>query len=193
MTEETPLDLRSLGSVDSPEVVSAALRRFRRRIFSTGAVVLLAAASLVGGILWAVVTTRTLEERIDEAVGKNVGAVFERSGATVVLTRVAEVETSLGLSFVVARSSEPADELFVRVPQAREFDTTGEGGIREVHLLVPPTEDGLVQATLVSHEDCIAESGGSCESPGDPIGTFTIDLAALDVPQEIWKEGNDDD
>lgn len=190
---ETPLDLRSLGAVDSPEVVSSALRRFRRRVFSTGAVVFLAAASLVGGILWAVVTNRTLEERITQAPGRNVGAVFEPSGATVVLTRAADVDSSLGLSFLVARSSESTTSLFIRIPGAREFDTAGGGGVREVHLLVPPSQDGIVRATLISQEGCVGRSDGSCSSPGEPIGTFTIDLDELDVPQQIWEEGNDDE
>lgn len=190
---ETPLDLRSLGVVDSPEVVSRAFRRFRRRVFSTGAVVLLASASLLGGILWGVVMNRTLEERIARAPGMNVGAVFERAGATVVVTRVAEVDSSLGLSFLVARSSATTASLFIRIPGARDFDTSGGGGVREVHLLVPQSEDGIIHATLISQEDCVAALSGSCRSPGDPIGTFTIDLNELNVPQRIWKEGNDDD
>lgn len=190
---EAPLDLRSLGAVDSPEVVSSALRRFRRRVFSTGAVVFLAAASLLGGILWAVVTTRTLEERIAGGPGTNVGAVFNSAGATVVLTRVADVDSSLGLSFLVARSSDRTGSLLIRIADAREFDTTGGGGVHEVHLLVPPSGDGIIRATLLSYEDCTAQFAASCSSPGDPSGTFAIDLEELDVPQEIWKEGNDDD
>ncbi len=37
MTDESPLDLRSLGDVESPEVVRAALRRFRRNALRTAA------------------------------------------------------------------------------------------------------------------------------------------------------------
>ncbi|HVF52345.1 MAG TPA: hypothetical protein VNC78_01935 [Actinomycetota bacterium] len=130
----------------------------------------------------------SLEERIAQAPGTNAGAIFERAGATVVLTRVADVDSSVGLSFLIARSSEPTDSLFVQVPGAREFDTSGGGGVREVHLLVSPTEGGIFRATLLSYDDCVADPGGSCRSPRRSIGTFTIDLDALEVPQAIWEE-----
>jgi len=122
--------------------------------------------------------------------GTNVGAVFERGGATVVLKRVARLESSVGLSFVVARSSEPAGRLFLQVPGAREFDTGGGGGIREIHLLAPLTDEGVISATLVSQERCPPKPDSVCTSPGNPIGSFSIDLEELRVPSAIWEEGS---
>ncbi len=188
MNHEQPLDLRSLARVESPEVVSAAVRRFRRRIFSTGAVVLLAAAALVVGILWAVVVNRTLEERIEESPGRNIGAVYERAEFTVVLTRVAQVDSGLGLAFVIASAEERGDA-FLRLDGIREFDERGGGGTREIYLVVGPPDDARIDATLMLQQGCDPDPEGFCQTRPESIGTFTIDLQELGVPEELWKEG----
>lgn len=187
MNQEKPLDLRFLAEVESPEAVSIALRRFRRRIFSTGAVVLIAAFSLLTAMAWTVLFDRTLEERIEDAPGAYVGEVYDVSGATIVLTRVGQLGSGLGLSFTVADQTSRA-LLDITVADAREFDESGGPGAREVHLVVPQTDSGVVDAVLWAQRACEPNADGYCVS-SERIGSFQVNLKDL-VPERVWKEGS---
>lgn len=188
MSEEYPLDLRGLAEVDAPEVVRGALRRFRRRLLGTGAVVLLAALSLVGGILWAVALNRTLAEQIDEAPGAFVGAVYERDGITTVLKRAARLDDGLGLSLLLAApDSRATDNFFYRIDGLRNFDEAGGTSAQEFYLLVPPPEDGRVEVSLRLQRDCNPPGKGFCRAESRRVTDFTVDLIRLGVPEDIWR------
>lgn len=183
MNQQEPLDLRSLATVDSPELVSGALRRFRRRIFSTGAVVLVAALGLTIGIVRATIVHQTLEERIERSPGRAVGVVYREGGATVVLTRVADVDSGLGLSFVVASSDTDRGRFALRLEDVREFDLVP--GSPELHFVVGPPADRTIEATVVEEDSCRPSPDGSCVAESRTLGTFSIDLEEIRVPGEL--------
>lgn len=188
MNQSYPPDLRSLADVDSPEVLTTAVRRFRRRLLSTGAAVLVAALALAGGIAWAVVGDRTLGERIDDAPGASVGAIYRSDNATTVLTSVARLDDGLGLTFLIAApGSRPGDHYSVRTAGSRDFDAAGGRRAQEIHLLVPPPDDGRLEARLTVQHGCDPDPSGFCRAKPQPVDRFTIDLMELDVPEAVWS------
>jgi hypothetical protein len=189
MTGEIPLDLRSLANVESPEVVQSALRRFRRRVLSTGALVLLAAVGLVGGILWTAVFHQTLEERISEAPGAWVGAVYEGRDTTTVLKRVARLEDGVGLNLLLAApEAQPRDEHFYRIAGTREFDEAGSTRAHDFYLVVPPPEDGRINVSLVRQRGCRPDAEGFCRAKPVRVERFVIDLVTQGVPEDVWAQ-----
>lgn len=188
MAEERTMDLSSLGDVVPPDAVASALRRFRRRVFTTGALVALSALSLAGGILWATVFQRTLAERIEAAPGAYVGAVFSERDAFTVLERVARLDEGVGLHLHVATpNAPPRAEYWFRLPGVREFDLSSSGKVHDFYLVIPPQSEPF-DAVLQLQGDCGAgPSHGRC-SAARPVHTITIDLEALGVREDLWKE-----
>lgn len=101
MTDETPVDLRSLADVDSPEVVHEALVRFRRRAISRYLWVGLAALLFGTAVLWGTTPT-TLADRVDGAdVVVNIERVWRVDGVNIALDRIADLGDTKGLHFLV--------------------------------------------------------------------------------------------
>ena len=100
MSDETPLDLRSLADVDSPEVAREALRTFRRRLWTRYLWIGLAIA-LGAVVLFVGSRPSNLREEMEAA---NVRAFPERvwrvPGATIALEEVADLGDAMGLHFV---------------------------------------------------------------------------------------------
>ena len=189
MNPEDALDLRALADVEAPHVVQGALRRFRRKIFTTGALVLIAAASLVGGILWATVLSQTLPERIADGIGADVGAVYAADDVTVILQRVTALEEGLGLHFLIAApEAPPGTTHFLRAPDIRTFDDRGGAKVQQVFLTIAAPDDGRISMRLLRDEGCHPPPGGGfCRSDPEPVSTFVVDLSDLNVPRGIWR------
>ncbi len=99
--EQVPLDLRTLADVDSPEVVRAALRTFRRRIVTRYVWLGVGALVLVAAVMWGR-TPSTLQQRIDGANAAVVPeAVWHVPGGTVALDRVVDLGDTVGLHLIV--------------------------------------------------------------------------------------------
>jgi hypothetical protein len=181
---ERPLDLSSLADVHAPEVVHQALRRFRRRFFGTGAVVLLAALALVGGFLWATVINQTTEDKVEESPGVRPGTVYEVEGNVVLLEKVAETDDGLGLKFVLATpDAEGNDHYTLNHPEIREFNGTGGPTIKTLWIVVAPPSQPRFEMELTLQQGCNPDQSGFCRNHPETIGSFTVDLEQLDVPQ----------
>lgn len=191
MNPEETLDLRSLAEVDSPAVVKGALRRFRRKVITTGALVLLAIACLAGGIVWAMVTGKTLGEQIDSAPGAGIGTVYSEENVTIVLRRVARLDEGLGLHLLVAApEARPGQQHFFRTEGIRNGDFRGGSKTGDAYLVIPPSEDGLIEMRLLRRHGCDPPpEGGLCRSEPELLFSFDIDLVALGVPENIWSDG----
>ena len=184
-----PLDLRSLGQVESPEVVRAALQRFRRRTLIRAAVVLAA----LGFVVWFRgfgPGAPSLTDRIESARGRQVGAVFHIGEATVILDRVADLGATTGLEWTVADpQAGQQDELFLVYPRPlANFAESGFGPSTRLsdELRVPVS--GRLRLRLVRSLVCTPAAGrNSCAAPQRTLGRFTLDLADLGVPRELWR------
>jgi hypothetical protein len=183
VTDHPPLDLRTLADVESPEVVKSALRRFRRKLFATGAAVLVAGIFLVSAIVWATLD-RGVAERIEEAPGAYPGAVYEINGATVVLTKVADLGGTLGLHLLLAAPHAPATDGFFLSTTFSDFDQMSREGVTDAWLEVEPPENRRLE--VVIQRDCVRpEASGRCPSSSDPLGRFTIDLNQFALPPDL--------
>lgn len=183
-----PLDLRSLAEVDEPEVVRAALRRFRRRTLVRGAAILLLVAVIVG-LRVAGPWRATLAERIERAPGVQVGAAWRVGRATVVLVRAADLGRDAGLHFLVVDPSARAFEDYSIgfSPPPSEFAFRGEGRAVEEWDRIQVPSSGVLVATLWFTPECRATAEHGCESRSVRAGTFTIDLPALGVPTWVLR------
>jgi hypothetical protein len=180
---EAPLDLRALGEVESPEVVSDALRRFRRRTLIRTLWVVPVIAIVVG-LRVAGPWKPTLADRIHDAGGVQVGAVYEAGEATVILERVADLGKTAGLAFVVAdpaASNFDAVSLQSNAPLSEvRFDGEGRSTVVDFGMRVPAS--GRMTFTVV--RSVCPPQGGLC--PQNELGSFVVDLSALRVPRSLW-------
>lgn len=85
MSETPPLDLRTLADVDSPELVSAALARFRRRAFWSVALMVLIGALIVLALLF--FGPKGPRAHVLSTGGVATIGVFQVDAATIVLVR----------------------------------------------------------------------------------------------------------
>ena len=191
MNPEDALDLRALADVESPHVVQGALRRFRRKVFTTGALVLLAVACLAGGVVWATVFYQTSAERIESAPGAVVGAVYSDEDVTVILRRVARIDDGLALHlFVAAPDATPDVRHFVRTQGIRYADYVGPPKANDIYLVITPPELGRIEMRLFRQRGCDAPPGGGlCRNTPKLVFPLDVDLTALDVPESIWSNG----
>jgi len=181
---DRPLDLSGLADVHSPEVVHQALRRFRRRFIGTGAVVLLAALALVGGVLWATVINQTTTDKIEESPGVSPGTVYEVEGNVALLEKVAETDDGLGLKFVLATPGADGDDhYFLSLPEVREFNESGEAKFKTLWLVIAPPAQPRFEVDLTLQQGCNPDQSGFCRNHPERIGSFTVDLEQLDVPE----------
>lgn len=211
MTEEMPFDLRSLGDVESPEVVRSALRRFRRRTLRT-VLAVLAVGALAATIVVAVRRDPlAIDRAIVNAPGIDISASYQSGGVTLALVRVADLRYQAGFRFVViapeVRGMEPFVDIQVAgLGQGKEtrtdgsilnvwsgFDVPADGRFEVIYKQVPKCEkkEDLGGGIFT----CTKFETGPVDSPGaDPFGDievarFQIDLRALGVPERIWLKG----
>jgi hypothetical protein len=173
MTDQPPLDLRSLGEVDEPEVVRAALRTFRRRLWTRyvwiGLAIVVAAVTLVVGG-----RPSNLKEEVEAAntITYPGDAVWRVGGSSVALEEVADLGETMGLHFVV-------------VPDPGEAPPTlwVEG---MTHSMGWNTYDTYVEASKTDDPRLTVTYGRACVPLCETQQSFTIDLRELDVPLSIW-------
>ena len=191
MNPDESLDLRSLADVESPAIVQGALRRFRRKIFTTGALVLLSFLCLTGGIIGATVLHKTLAERIQTTAGVEPGAVYSNEEVTLILRRVVRLDEGLGLHFLLAAPESQRNAThFLRTEGIRDGEVRGAPKAKELYLVVAPPPEGRVDMRLFERNGCDAPPGGGlCRSKPNLVLSFEVDLTALDVPESIWRSG----
>ena len=191
MNHEESLDLSSLADVESPAVVQGAMRRFRRKIFTTGALVLLSFLCLTGGIIGATVLNKDLDERIEAGAGVEPGAVYSTADVTLVLRRVARLDEGLGLHFVLAAPESRGNTThFLRTEGIRDGQVRGAARTKDLYLVVPPPESGRIDLRLFERHGCDPPPGGGlCRSKPKVVFSLEVDLTALEVPESIWRDG----
>lgn len=170
------IDLRSLGDVDSPEVVSSALARFRRRMLvrSVWAVAVVAAVA----VFWFEAThADDLRQRIERADSTLTNAVYVAGDSRIAIDRVADLGDTVGLHLVAlpapgagAGSGPRGPELRIDGSVLRESTGAFDRWIE----IEPPT-DGAVSVRVL---------GPGCSGSGCDI---EIDLGALGVPTTTWR------
>ena len=180
MDDQAPLNLRSLADVESPEVVSSALRQFRRRIVRRNLWIALLVVSAVGAFLYGK-TPRSLPDRISHASETTFpNAVWHRPGATVQLRSVSNLGDTTGLTFVVigdphgvdGSKSQPAEVVEVVPRPVIAADGTSAP---TQYFEIPRSSTGIITIEL--------------QMPNTPSlnTTFTVDLRALHVPPSEWR------
>jgi hypothetical protein len=190
MNDEAPLDLRSLAEVDSPEVVSAALRRWRRRFLTTGGIVLAAAVVFIAALVWAVLD-KSPRERIETAAGIRPGLVFEVGDTTIVVRKIADLGDDIGIALVLAAPDAADGVRHYLSTSLSDLDMEDDERATEAWFLLDPPEDGRIEVAVDRERDCALtdEEASPCRSQSRRIGTFVIDLETLDVDRSIWEKG----
>jgi len=200
---EQPLDLRSLGDIDSPEVVRVALKRFRRRALRSVAWLLLGAAAIASFVV-ADATQRTLGERIEAAPGTTAGAVYRVEGMTATLEQIADLGQVTGFHLIVAvpgtgPQTNTGQSLYeVEVPRATDVLLERSRSIRLFHLWFSLRVPSDGRISLPVKLDCsplaFANPDGerACAVLRGPeierlVGTIDIDLNELGIPASIWR------
>ena len=171
------LDLRGLGDVDSPQVVSAALAEFRRRVWTRSTWVL-AVMATVAALWFQIARPDDLRQRIDRADGVLTNAVYTAGEAQVGLSKVADLGETVGLELTALPSPGSSADGAPRGPELRVADTEGheQTGAFDQWFEIRPPGDGVVRLRVL---------GSGCPDPaGCPI---EIDLGALGVPASTWR------
>lgn len=193
MTDESPVDLRTLEPADAPDLVGPAVRRFRWRVvlFTVVTVVVVSAlsawlaATLVSKDSPGYVESRTTPER---AAILNAPGICRTPSFTVGSTEVALIGTATlpnggtALHFIVhgdkpltERRDLPDGDSFARFTTIRaSVGGSSVGGVEaqpgadwgEAFMQVPANARGPLEMTITG--------------PDQEIGTFTIDLATLE-------------
>ncbi len=175
MSDETPLDLRSLADVESPEVVREALRTFRRRLWTRylwiGLAIVLGAVTLVVGN-----RPSNLREEMERADVRSAPAspVWHVGGLSIALAEVADLGDSTGLHFVV-------------LPDAGSNASIWVGGSTyamawgdyDTYAKVPKGTNGTIEVT-------VGPSG--CVPTCPKQESFAINLRKLRIPANVWRE-----
>lgn len=190
MSDDRIMDLSSLGEVTSPDVVRGAFRRFRRRVFTTGALVAVSALSLAGALLWATVFHRTIDEKIVDSPGATLGVVVTEGDVVTIVERVARIDDGLGIHLYQAAADAPrrADYSY-RLSGIRYAEKFGTAKLGNHYVVIAPPADGVVHGVLRVQDGCRPPPGGGfCTEKPEPLETFTIDLAQLGVPEDVWEE-----
>jgi len=180
MSATPPLDLGSLGDVDSPEVVKQALRTFRRRTLRS-TIWVLVVALMLGIPLVNQLFSKSTMERITTADGYDAGTVYRSRGVTVVLIRVADLGERTGIHLVAtADGVEGNPFVFVQIQNEYYPATfrTGTDRMVEAWYEVTVPSDGKLNLRVEAH-------GGNEEPERD----FVIDLNAAGVPERLWRKG----
>jgi len=174
MSDEAPLDLRALGDVDEPEVVRAALRRFRRRLWTryvwVGLAIVFAAVAFVVSN-----QPRDLGDEIDRADVAYLpsDAVWDVRSVTVGIERVVDLGDDVGFEFVVI--PDPGENATMVIVGAAQ----GMGSNNYTsYVKVAKNDDGVFTA-VVGAPRCVPE----CPSQG----TFTISMRELGIPATVWR------
>jgi hypothetical protein len=199
-SDERPLALRDLAQADSPELVRAALGRFRRRLLVRGLILVLIAA--IGLFLYPRYFRSAGDLSSEIAHGRGV-AVYNtvKAGTTeATIFRVArlsrerltgEAGEGFGIHLVVTiNPPEPAEEivsllrsdlgssvLFVRTDSSSSIATGFEMWIMVV--AGTPTID-----IPVAH---VASATGSAKVISPSLDTLHIDMRELAVPDWTWR------
>lgn len=175
MSEQPPLDLRGLADVDSPEVVRAALKTFRRRLWTryvwVGLAIVFAAAAFVWGG-----QPSDLREEIEASHLRSLPEqVWRVGGTSVALEEAADLGDYMGLHFVVLPDpGKNAPGIWVNGQVSSMWGYT----VFDTYVKVPKDQTGRLEVTLGS---------ASC-LPDCPKGeTFVIDLRQLMVTPDVWR------
>jgi hypothetical protein len=171
-----PMDLRSLGEVDSPEVVSAALARFRRRIW-TRYLWALAIVAAVAVVSLQAFQPDDLRQRIERADGSLTNGVYVAGDARIGVDRVDDLGDTVGLHLVTLPAAKATFGSAPTGPQLRiDGSVTSERtGAFDRWVEIDPPADGVVHVRAL---------GPGCPGQGCRID---IDLGALGVPDSTWR------
>jgi hypothetical protein len=174
VSERPPLDLRALGDVDEPDVVRAALRSFRRRLWTR--YLWIGLAIILGSVAWVVGNRPSnLKEEVEAAdtITYPADAVWRIEGSSIALEEVADLGGTMGIHFVVIPDpGTVAPTLWV------------EG---ETHSMGWNTYDTYVEAAKTTDPVLTLTYGKGCVPSCERQQTLEIDLQRLHVPATTWR------
>lgn len=171
---ERPLGLRELAEVDSPEIVRAALRRFRRRTAIRA--LWIAGALLVATVILPFLRGRTTVDRFAHAPGELTRAVVSSGPIHVLLLETKRLDKdSVGLHILtVADGLRPDEQLAVNpdpshfLPPPLTFRSALRG-VRQVTQFGTPRSRGVVEQYLILYPGTrTIEIGVSAALPAGP-------------------------
>ncbi len=183
VAEQPVLDLRSLASVETPEVVSAALRRFRRRLVVRG---LWAALALLVAVLSLISlrSNRDLPERIMGAsrisypTGNPGDGLYDVRGVRFVVLEIADLGGGQ-LGVHVVGTPDPAGQTVITtVSLPGTPHGAGRYASSDWWFETPKPANGTIP---------VAVTMGPCADGNGCKGSFVIDLGALGVPTDFWR------
>lgn len=176
---DPPLDLRSLADIDAPDVVRGALRTFRRRTLVRSLWGLLAGVVAVV-IIYAAVQPHSLPARITSAslVYHPPGATWQFGDERIALADVAKLGDKLGLHLVVVAPSGSTLGAQTSMQPKGTLDSLETGSVDHWYEVSRP-KAGIIHVSIFRT--------GSCQTINRCTGSLDIDLAALGVPDEIWR------
>jgi hypothetical protein len=180
MADQPPLDLRSLLSVETPEVVSDALRRFRRRLVARGLWAALGVLVAVLAVL-ALRSNRGLPEQIMSAprISYPSGATYDIKGVRFAVLEVADLGSGdLGVHLAAAPDPGSSTEVGTLKAPGIVGDARTSESSSDWWLEIAKPSDGVI--TIDARMSPCA-GGRGC------IGSFEIDLGALGVPSDFWR------
>jgi hypothetical protein len=173
-----PLDLRSLADVESPDVVRAALRNFRRRTLLRSAMVALVAVALVAALI--VGTRPSLADRIDSMGAYAPGEVHTFGDVSVTVVRVNDLGNDLGVHLLLAApKATGADDYLLGVSSIKAQEAPESTRVFEVWYQVAVPADGRIEVSVQDGTGCGPAVKTACEETMKTVGTFTIDAKAL--------------
>lgn len=175
MSEQPPVDLRSLANVDAPEVVHEALKAFRRRFWTRYLWIALVVA-FTGVSFISATKPSDVRGRMEAASLRAFPtATWRIEGSTVVLAEVSDLGDGTGLRFIVVpdeRVEPPGVGVLRSLASFRD-------GIYDTYLVIPKSSDGQL-TFAVGPSGCVPECGtGQTET--------TVDLGALGIPDQTWR------
>jgi len=172
MSDESPLDLRTLADVESPEVVREALRTFRRRLWTR--YVWIGLAIVFAGVAFVVgARPSDLREEMEDAnLRVFPESVWRLDDASVALVEVADLGDTMGLHFVALPD-----------PGTPDLALTVEGA---VDALMPSRYD-LYSEVLRSRDITVTVGPSRCRPGCEEQETLVLDLRELGVPENLWR------
>lgn len=194
--EERPLALRELAQAESPDIVRAALGRFRRRLVTRGLIVLLIAAT--GLFLWPRYHRgpENLSQAIERGRGVDLLGTIRTDSVEATVTRVARLPGADGRTaprfgirlFVRPLSSDGRVASFLRPDPDRGVLTVREDASDYMGNSIQIWIDLLVGTSRIDIPMGVAQTEFPTQKVTvSAIDTVHVDMETLGVPDWSWR------
>jgi len=215
MSDEQPLRLQDLAEIDSPEVVRAAMRQFRKRVLVRGIWIV----GLIAGIIFAAASfqPRDLPYRFRHGRAEIVGRTIDRPFQQITIMEVRRIDRrTVGVRLLATSDAlRPGDTIYVREAgekdpltgayhqrhEERRLQARGAGRLVEVWTVLDPGHPtfSLEFAILPLRPPAnLRLSPAPGQQQGDPrllarrtpgalVDTVAFDLRTFGLSDTIWR------